>query len=336
MSRSVFHEGERRVQERAGVREMAERIGRSIHPAIPDRAAAFLAARRLIVVSSVDAAGRPWVTVLSGRPGFVRAADPSTLRIEATLQPDDPAVEGLRSGRPIGTLAIDFARRHRARVNGIVRSLDRDVILVDVDQAYANCPKYIQKRGEPEDGGEAPESAPSEPSPARTSTALDADQLALVRRADTFFIGTATAHGADASHRGGTPGFVRATTRGIEWPDYAGNSMFNTLGNIDASRRAGLAFVDFATGTTVQLTGRAEIVWDAGRAAQFPGAERLVRVEVEEVAETAPRLPAPRPVIEYSPFNPPAPTPAPSARATPRTGDRRGSPRTPSPRRAGS
>lgn len=320
MSQPVYHEGERRVQERAGVREMASRIGRSIHPAIPDRAAAFLAARRRLVVTTVDGAGRPWVTILAGRPGFVRAVDPGTLRIEALPHAGDPAGRGLQPGSPIGTLAVDFARRHRSRVNGTVRTADGDVIVVDVDQAYANCPKYIQKRADPEEAGEASRAGSDEASragsddsdaflpasPARTASRLDAAQLALIRRADTFFIGSATpGHGADASHRGGAPGFVRATSRGILWPDYAGNSMFNTLGNIDAWPRAGLAFVDFAIGTVTQISGAAEIIWAPERAAEFPGAERLVRVAVQEVVQTERRLPAPSPVVEYSPFNPP-------------------------------
>lgn len=305
MSRPVYHDGERRVQERAGVRELAARIGRSIHPTIPDRAAAFLLARRRLVVATVDGAGRPWVTILSGRPGFVQACDPATLRIEALPDGADPVAEGLRPSGLIGTLAVDFARRHRSRVNGVVRSAEGGTVLVDVEQAYANCPKYIQKREEPEDAGESWGSAPREKPPVRTAE-LDAGQIDLIRRADTFFIGTAApGHGADASHRGGTPGFVRATAGTVEWPEYAGNSMFNTLGNIEASRRAGLAFVDFATGTVVQLTGPAEIVWDAEHVERFPGAERLVRVQVEEVVETARRGLAPLPVVEYSPFNPP-------------------------------
>jgi len=305
MPRSIFHDGERRVQERAGVREMAARIGRSIHPTIPDRAAAFLAARRRLVVATVDGAGRLWVTLLSGRPGFVEACDPTTLRIEAFPVGGDPVAEGLRPGGSIGTLAVDFAKRHRSRVNGVVRSADGAVILVDVDQAYANCPKYIQKREEPEEGDEPSTAVPETLPPARTA-ALGSGQIDLIRRADTFFIGTAApGHGADASHRGGAPGFVQATAGAVEWPDYAGNSMFNTLGNIEASHRAGLAFVDFATGTVVQLTGPAEIVWDAETAEQFPGAERLVRVRVEEVVETERPGLAPLPVVEYSPFNPP-------------------------------
>jgi len=213
--------------------------------------------------------------------------------------------EGLRPGGSIGTLAVDFAKRHRSRVNGVVRSADGGVILVDVDQAYANCPKYIQRREEPEEAVEPSTTAPDDPPPSRTA-ALDVGQIDLIRRADTFFIGTAApGHGADASHRGGAPRFVRATAGSVEWPDYAGNSMFNTLGNVEASRRAGLAFIDFATGTVVQLTGPAEIVWDAESTEQVPGAERLVRVQVEEVVETRRRLLTPLPVVEYSPFNPP-------------------------------
>lgn len=287
------------------MQEMAARIGRSIHPTIPDRAAAFLAARRRLIVATVDGASRPWVTILSGRPGFVEARDAGTLRIAAFPAGGDPAAEGLRPGGPIGTLAVDFAKRHRSRVNGLVRSVEGGVILVDVDQAYANCPKYIQKREEAEDADE-PSMAAQETSPPTRAAALDAGQIDLIQRADTFFIGTAApGHGADASHRGGGSGFVRVTAGAVEWPDYAGNSMFNTLGNIEASRRAGLAFIDFATGTVVQLTGPAEIVWDAETAERFPGAERLVRVQVEEVVESERRLLTPLPVVEYSPFNPP-------------------------------
>ena len=300
----AYHEGERRVQERAGVREMAARIRRSIHPEIPDRAANFLAVRHRLVVATVDAAGRPWVTLLTGRPGFVGAPDPHTLRIEAFGESRDPAAAGLEPGNPIGTLAIDFAKRHRSRVNGIVRSAADGVVLVDVDEAYANCPKYIQRRPEPDGTGERRNGAGPGPSP-RVATSLNAAQLELIHRADTFFIGTAAPGiGADASHRGGNPGFVRATGRRIVWPDYAGNSMFNTLGNIASYPRAGLLFVDFDAGTTVQVTGGAEIDWSPERAAEFPGAERLVRLDVERVVQLERRLPGPWKVVEYSPFNP--------------------------------
>src|SRR3546814_14766932 len=68
--------------------------------------------------------------------------------------------------------------------------------------------------------------------------------------------------GADVSHRGGRPGFVRVTEDDgrsvLTIPDFSGNQFFNTLGNIAINPRAGLLFVDFATGDLLTLTGRSE------------------------------------------------------------------------------
>lgn len=301
----VYHEGERRVQERAGVREMARRIARSIRPEVPDRAAAFLAVQRMLVVGTVDVDGRTWASILTGRPGFATAPDPGTVVIEAGLPGDDPAAAGLRAGAPIGILAIDLGTRRRARVNGSIRTAIADRITIDVEQAYANCPKYIQRRtgsGE-DDANSAPAVTGGEA--IRTGGALTAAQVGAISRADTFFVATtAPDAGADASHRGGNPGFVQVIPHEITWPDYAGNSMFNSLGNIEVNPRAGLAFVDFDSGTLLQVTGAASIDWDPHRIAEFPGAERLVRLEIERVVESARRLPAPLELVEYSPFNP--------------------------------
>jgi len=114
--------------------------------------------------------------------------------------------------------------------------------------------------------------------------------------------------GADASHRGGLPGFVRVEgDRRLEWPDYPGNAMFNTLGNLAADPRAGLLFVDFEQGHTLQISGRARVVWDERRAAEFAGAERVVEFDVEEVVERRGALPLRWRFVEYSPFNPARP-----------------------------
>ncbi len=84
--------------------------------------------------------------------------------------------------------------------------------------------------------------------------------------------------GADASHRGGRPGFVRIENDGrIGFPDYPGNNMFNTLGNLAGHSRVGLLFVDFATGDLLQVAGRASLP---------EGPERRVEVLVHEVRET--------------------------------------------------
>jgi hypothetical protein len=65
-------------------------------------------------------------------------------------------------------------------------------------------------------------------------------------------------------------------------PDFTGNFLFNTLGNLALHPRAGLLFIDFASGDLVQVTGRAEVVWDGEELAGFEGAQRLVRITVEE------------------------------------------------------
>lgn len=89
----------------------------------------------------------------------------------------------------------------------------------------------------------------------------------------------------DASHWGGNPGFVQVSGDRLRWPDYRGNAMFNTLGNLESYPRAGLLFPDFETGATLQLTGRASIDWDSAHAAASPGAERIVEFIIDEVVE---------------------------------------------------
>jgi predicted pyridoxine 5'-phosphate oxidase superfamily flavin-nucleotide-binding protein len=132
------------------------------------------------------------------------------------------------------------------------------------------------------------------------------EQRLAIERADTLFIASVHAtRGADASHRGGQPGFVRVLDeRRLRVPDYAGNNMFQTLGNIATDPRVGLLFVAFDTGTTLQLTGRARILWEVSDRAGLPGAERAVEVEVDEVVEIAGQGPLGWRFVEYSPFNP--------------------------------
>jgi hypothetical protein len=299
----MFHDGEVEVQRRAGLEREAGRVAGSIRGEVPPVAAAFLRGRRLAVIAAADARGRPWASLLEGPPGFLDAGDGRALRVGAPPAPGDPLERALAGGeRPAGLIAIDFGARRRVRVNGRARRLPEGGLLVSVDEAYSNCPKYIQAREE------TPlEDAPA-PGPRRAGTSLDGGARRRVSCADTFFI--ASVHpdaGADASHRGGPPGFVRVSEdgRSLAWPDYAGNALFQTLGNVAVTGRAGLLFLDFeGEGDALQLTGRCELDWDPGAAAAFPGAQRVVRFEVEEALET-PRASRLRwRFVGTSPFNP--------------------------------
>ena len=212
------------------------------------------------------------------------------------------AIDNVKSNEDVGMLIIDFANRRRIRLNGEAKVLAEGALLVHAKQVYSNCPRYIQQRVWDAEGRALQDSAAG----AAASSHLSSKQCELVRRADTFFV--ASAHrefGVDVSHRGGNPGFIRVEnpTR-LLWPDYNGNKMFNTLGNVATNPSVGLLFPDFVGGSTLQLTGRAAIEWDSAQSAFFPGAERILAFEIEAVAEaTASSLPHYR-FQSYSPHNP--------------------------------
>jgi len=106
--------------------------------------------------------------------------------------------------------------------------------------------------------------------------------------------------GADASHCGGRPGFIEVTADGrlLTVPDYIGSRMFQTLGNLTVRQQVGLMLIDWETGCTVQVTGRARIVWDPQAVTSRPGAERLIEVAVDLVHEHDRAMPARWSLIE--------------------------------------
>lgn len=298
---SPFHDGEIAVQTRAGVRAQARRVGGIIDTNLPPDADDFLQRQRLVVAASVGADGRVWASLLTGPPGFLRANDAVSLQIAAPIT-GDPLATNLEATGAIGLLLFDPATRQRWRINGTATPTDRG-LLVRTAQVYGNCPKYIQARTL------ADESVATPVTPTRArGEVLTAPQQRLIAGADTFFIASADEEGnADASHRGGSPGFVRVLDEGtLVWPDYAGNTMFNTLGNFAVNPRAGLLFVDFARGSTIQLTGTARIDWDPARAATFPGAERVVEFRIGVALETFGATGQRWALRARSPFNPPA------------------------------
>ncbi|MCP3817745.1 pyridoxamine 5'-phosphate oxidase family protein [Streptomyces sp. A3M-1-3] len=285
-----YHEGSRAVQTRVGVREQADHVGRSIGQDIREVAAAFLGLQPMLVIGAADEAGRMWSSLLTGEPGFVRATGPRRVSVTGGPPEGDPLAAVLAAGgAAVGTIALDPRTRRRMRLNGTATPTARG-FAVEAEQVFANCPKYLQRREL-----EAPD--PARTGVVRRGGALLPDQEKLIRAADTFFIATAAADGADASHRGGNPGFVEVTSpHEIAWLDYQGNSMFLTLGNLQTDPRAGLLFLDWSTGTTLQLTGTART--------EFGEQGRTTRFTVEEVVETPHASPLRWTAPEFSPANP--------------------------------
>lgn len=238
------------MQERAGVRALADRVGRIIGSDIPPVAAAFVAAQPFVIVSTVDAAGQPTASLLGGVPGFASASDAHTLTIAPSFGHD--VFDDIEASGVIGILAIDLATRRRMRVNGMAVRRG-DSILVTTREVYSNCPQYIHPR-------------------VFAPTSLREASRDVIATADTFFLATShPVRGADASHRGGAVR-IELPTR-LSWSDLPGNNMFNSLGNLVVNPRCGLLFVDFERGAALRLRGRATVRGDRERVVVFDESE---------------------------------------------------------------
>jgi uncharacterized protein len=289
-----YHESEVALQQRTGRRSLAEALAPRIWREIPPEVQEFVGALPFAVAGSLDKDGRPWASIVSGRPGFL-APDKATIRLATNPIADDPLSETFAHGGDLGLIAIDFRKRRRFRINGRLTPQE-DGALLSVSQCYKNCPQYIHGREATfrQDIAEAPAIS-------RRMTGFDDDAVRIISLADTFFIATHASGrcesdyrlGADVSHRGGNPSFVSIGPGcRISFPDYIGNFMFNTLVNLSRYPKCGLLFIDFNSASTLQITGTVDIDWDLARATESPGAQRMLDVNVDEMilTENAHRL----------------------------------------------
>ncbi|GLW45608.1 hypothetical protein Stsp02_12700 [Streptomyces sp. NBRC 14336] len=290
----LYHEGSLALQDRLGVRDLAAHVGRSVGDGIKPVAAAFLELQPLLVIGAADPAdGRVWAAPLAGTPGFVRATGPRQISVATGDTSTSPLAAALTTeGTPVGTLALDPRTRRRMRLNGTLRPTPRG-FAIEADRVFANCPKYLQRR---ETYEYVPDRPPGKPLRNRE---LSSRQAEFIASADTFFLASVHAGGADASHRGGNPGFVRVESpRELSWRDYPGNSMFLSLGNLTTDPRAGLLLLDWTSGTALHLTGEAHL---------DPTPERRVRFTLREAIEIPSAVPLRWSAPEYSPANPEQP-----------------------------
>ena len=293
MAITGWHEGELAVQRRAGVTSH-DRLRTGVRDALPPHFRDFLAVQRFVVASTCDAGGRLWCSMVAGWPGFATAPTPQRVSLDRRAFGDDEVLRHLAADPRIGLLAFDPSTRRRIRVNGLAL-VDEGAVSIDISETFGNCQQYIQKR--PASGPE-----PQALQTISTASTLAPAQREWIAHADTCFL--ASMHdvaGPDASHRGGRPGFITvADDRTLRFPDYPGNDMFQTLGNLTANPAAAMLFVSFDTGATLQLSGTADVAWNA------PGSPtgRAVEFRIRDSIEKRPQAPWRWPVLEYSPVNP--------------------------------
>lgn len=118
------------------------------------------------------------------------------------------------------------------------------------------------------------------------------EDRAFIESVAFFFLATADADGRpDCSFKGGPPGFVTVPEPGLLlFPDYDGNGMFKSLGNIQANPQVGLLFISLGEKPQrLRVNGRASLSLDDPLLEKMPGAQILVRVAPEHIFPNCPR-----------------------------------------------
>ena len=123
------------------------------------------------------------------------------------------------------------------------------------------------------------------------SDAIGEHDRSFIESADMFFLATADDEGRpNCSYKGGDPGFVRVLDpHTIAFPNYDGNGMYLSMGNLLRNASVGLLFIDFERGDRMRLNGEASIDEGDPLMAEYPEAQFIVRVRAREVFPNCPR-----------------------------------------------
>lgn len=332
---SPFHPGEIHVQKQAGTRGAAKELGTLLTHALnlDSGIAIWLSTLRVAWLASVtpgnttqfendnsphDKRPRIWVSPVFGPPRFISVRNSKSISIAVPPNPlhqNDIFYSNISASRnaPIAFLALDLQARRRYRANGVVPSFSTSSSSLDirVKEAFPNCPKYIQKRVITNSTSRLNGVQTSTSLSSVQTTELSSDDVRLIKNADTFFLGTYhPSAGVDVSHRGGLPGFVRILDqKSLMWPDYRGNGMFQSFGNLHMNNRAGVTFFEFETGSLLQLTGRAKVDWNSHSDQSLESAaQRSVRFDIDAVRRSSSPVTNYRwLLLENSPYNPEIP-----------------------------
>lgn len=143
---------------------------------------------------------------------------------------------------------------------------------------------------------------------------LDEDAKAFLERQFMFFLATVDDEGRpNCSFKGGAPGFVRVLDpKTLAFPDYNGNGMFLSLGNVQATRQVGMLFIDFQDPDRLRVNGEARIDPYDPLLAEYPGAQMIVRVTIREAFPNCSRYIPKMELREMSRFLPRADVSAPT------------------------
>ena len=137
-------------------------------------------------------------------------------------------------------------------------------------------------------------------------SAFTAEDRAFISSCPMMFVATADAQGhPECSYKGGLPGFVRVLDdQTLAFPDYDGNGMYRSWGNVLVNPAVGLLFLDFEAPKRLRVNGSAKISADDPLRADFPGSVFIVRVTVSRIFPNCPRYIHKMQLVEYSTYAP--------------------------------
>ncbi|OJD12036.1 hypothetical protein AJ78_07307 [Emergomyces pasteurianus Ep9510] len=326
-----WHEGEKKMHQLMHVPE-------EYNPSAPylSPGAAYMVQKSpLIALGAIDKQKRPWTTVWGGEAGLAGPVSQSIIGIRNFVDKTyDPVVETLYGGKTNGEvvkeegegrlmsgLSVDMENRKRVKLMGRMvagnlaglEATDPDKkgnepthagqaqLVIKIEQSLGNCPKYINRK----------QITPVIPNPKLISDSpqLPVGAIELLNQADTLFISSYHEDSMDTNIRGGPPGFVRVVsndTKGavLAYPEYSGNRLYQTLGNLQMTPLAGYAFPGFDTGSVLYLTGKTEILVGRDAAALLPRSNLAVKVTVTSAKYVENGLPFRGRPGQLSPYNP--------------------------------
>ena len=301
-------------------------------PALSPQLANHARIAPLIAIGTLGKQGRPWTTLWGGEKGISQPIAQGILGIRSqVVRQYDPVVEELVGkdgdgavvreegvGRMVSGLTIDLETRKRTKLYGRMvagaLSIREDEatdtqqhvaevqLVLKIEQSLGNCPKYLNKKHI--------ELAESNPDLISDSPQLPQQALDLLSKADLFFLSSANHdQDMDTNHRGGPAGFVRVISNDSSgavlcYPEYSGNRLYQTLGNLKVNPVVGLCIPDFETGDILYLTGTTEILIGPDAAKVLPRSNLAVEITTTAARFVATALPFRGGPGESSPYNP--------------------------------
>ncbi|KAL4263243.1 FAD-binding FR-type domain-containing protein [Pleurotus pulmonarius] len=260
-----WHRGERAIQEKLGYRAAMAMAFAAIDGDMPEQHREFYVTRLPFVpVTTLDELGRPWGSILagaSGEPGFIQSPSDAKLVLDTQVWEGDPLLQnselfGKKDKMLVAGIGVEFSTRRRNKFAGWISKLEKKgpqiQLQLDVNEAIGNCPKYINVRDLVPHPQVSPKIMHRELSLSPADRLPD-EIVRFILDADTVFIGTSYVAPQEdernyPSHvgmnqRGGRRGYIRVKPsdgQTVVLPDYSGNRLMTSLGNIEVTPLASL------------------------------------------------------------------------------------------------